>query len=311
MRRRPLCSSTSRVTATLLLSFLAVSSAAAAEVPLLPLPPTSPHVHNTEKDFTLRHIYHHGTYKYPELHRRLDVPKQAAVYMLENEDATNRQPVPALRAKSEIMSIERLVHRDRDTIDGILDYGRMRGKAVQLAAEDWTIDEVPGPNVTDKGTVLTFARMASDAYILEPGTGDWEDVKGGFNYTEDFGWQSDGLRGHIFADTENSTVVIGLKGTSPAMFDGSETTTNDKINDNLYFSCCCGQGGQFLWRQVCDCQTAAYTCNSTSLSPPSERNIATTPRLRTCTTMSQLFTRMPRYGSPDTRWVELCHRFSP
>ncbi|OSS53630.1 hypothetical protein B5807_00512 [Epicoccum nigrum] len=267
MRRRPLCTSASRVTASLLLSFLAVSTAAAtaAEVPLLPLPPTSPHLHNTEKDFTLRHIYHHGTYRYPELHRRLDVSKQAAVYMLEDEDATNRQPVPALRAKSEIMSIERLVHRDRDTIDGILDYGRMRGKAVQLAAEDWTIDEVPGPNVTDKGTVLTFARMASDAYILEPGTGDWEDVKGGFNYTEDFGWQSDGLRGHIFADTENSTVVIGLKGTSPAMFDGSETTTNDKINDNLFFSCCCGQGGQFLWRQVCDCQTTAYTCNSTCL----------------------------------------------
>jgi lipase ATG15 len=83
--------------------------------------------------------------------------------------------------------------------------------------------------------------------------------------TEDFGWETDGLRGHIFADTENSTIVIGLKGTSPAMFDGSETTTNDKINDNLFFSCCCGQGGQYLWRQVCDCQTSAYTCNSTCL----------------------------------------------
>ncbi len=35
----------------------------------------------------------------------------------------------------------------------------------------------------------------------------------GFNYTEDFGWEGDGLRGHIFADTENKTVVIGLKGT--------------------------------------------------------------------------------------------------
>jgi lipase ATG15 len=83
--------------------------------------------------------------------------------------------------------------------------------------------------------------------------------------TEDFGWETDGLRGHIFADTENSTIVIGLKGTSPAMFDGSETTTNDKINDNLFFSCCCGQGGQYLWRQVCDCQTSTYTCNSTCL----------------------------------------------
>ena len=263
MRRRPLCKSASPVTASLLLSFLAISSA--TEVPLLPLPPTSPHVHKTEKEFTLRHIYHHGTYRYPELHRRLDIPEKAAVWMVEHEDSTNREPVPVLRAKSETMSIERMVHRDRYTIDGILDYGRMKGKPVQLTAEDWTIDELLGPNVTDRETVLSFARMASNAYILEPNTGEWEDVGGGFNYTEDFGWESDGLRGHIFADTENSTVVIGLKGTSPAMFDGSETTTNDKINDNLFFSCCCGQGGQYLWRQVCDCQTAAYTCNSTCL----------------------------------------------
>lgn len=52
---------------------------------------------------------------------------------------------------------------------------------------------------------------------------------------------------------------------APAVFDGSETTTNDKINDNLFFSCCCGQGGQFLWRQVCECQTSTYQCNSTCL----------------------------------------------
>lgn len=178
---------------------------------------------------------------------------------------TLRKPAPRLRVKSEPMSIERLVDRSKDTIHGILEWGRTTGRAVQLAAEDWTVDEIAGPNVTDKETVLSFARMASNAYILEPNTGDWEDVGGGYNYTEDFGWESDGLRGHIFADTENSTVVIGLKGTSPAMFDGSETTTNDKINDNLFFSCCCGQGGQFLWRQVCDCQTAAFTCNSTCL----------------------------------------------
>ncbi len=49
------------------------------------------------------------------------------------------------------------------------------------------------------------------------------------------------------------------------MFDGSDTTTNDKENDNLFFGCCCGQGGQYLWRQVCDCKTSTYTCNSTCL----------------------------------------------
>ncbi|KAH7356275.1 autophagy related lipase Atg15 [Pyrenochaeta sp. MPI-SDFR-AT-0127] len=263
MRRRSPCTSASRVTASLLLSFLAVSTA--TELPILPPPPASPSPHNTERDLSLRHIFHHGTYKYPQLHRRLDVPETAAVWMADDHEPTHRRPVPRLRVRSEAMSIQRLADRSKDTINGILDWGRTTGRAVQLAAEDWTIDEIAGPNVTDKETVLSFARMASNAYILEPNTGDWEDVGGGYNYTEDFGWESDGLRGHIFADTENSTVVIGLKGTSPAMFDGSETTTNDKINDNLFFSCCCGQGGQYLWRQVCDCQTSAFTCNSTCL----------------------------------------------
>src|ERR1700755_1254677 len=50
---------------------------------------------------------------------------------------------------------------------------------------------------------------------------------------------------------------------APAVFDGSGTTTNDKINDNLFFSCCCGQGGRYGWLQVCDCQTSAFRCNST------------------------------------------------
>ncbi|KAH8732195.1 Alpha/Beta hydrolase protein [Phaeosphaeriaceae sp. PMI808] len=263
MRRRPLCTSASRITASLLLTFFAITTA--ANVPILPPPPISPQPHSTEKDFSLRHIFHHGTYKHPKLHRRLDVPEHAAVWTADDQDAGARKPAPRLRVRLEAMSIQRLTDRSKETIDGILEWGRTKGRAVQLADEDWTIDEIPGPNVTDKETVMSFARMASNSYILEPNTGEWEDVGGGFNYTEDFGWESDGLRGHIFADTENSTIVIGLKGTSPAIFDGSETTTNDKINDNLFFSCCCGQGGQYLWRQVCDCQTAAYTCNSTCL----------------------------------------------
>ncbi|KAF2687125.1 alpha/beta-hydrolase [Lentithecium fluviatile CBS 122367] len=255
--------SPARVTASLLLSFLAASTA--LELPVLPPLLAPPTLHdNTVKEFSLKHIFHHGAYKYPDLHRRLDVPKNAPVWMAEDEHA-ERELVPPLRARAEVMSIQRLVDRSKETIDGILEWGRTTGQAVQLAAEDWTVDELPGPNVTDKETVLSFARMASNAYILEPHTGDWQNVGGGFNYTEDFGWESDGLRGHIFADTANATVVIGLKGTSPALFDGSETTTNDKLNDNLFFSCCCGQGGQYLWRQVCDCQTSVYTCNSTCL----------------------------------------------
>ncbi|KAF2274076.1 alpha/beta-hydrolase [Westerdykella ornata] len=267
MRRKRLCTSTKTLTASLLISLLSVASASASDARILPPPPSTPdpNHNNPVREFSLRHIFHHGTYKYPNLHRRLDIPEQAAIWMADDENTSERLPVPPLRARAEVMSIQRLADRSKESIDGILDWGMRTGRAVQLAAEDWTIDELPGPNVSDKETVLSFARMASNAYIMEPHTGEWTDVGGGYNYTEDFGWESDGLRGHIFADTTNSTVVIGVKGTSPAVFDGSETTTNDKINDNLFFSCCCGQGGQYLWRQVCDCQTAAYKCNSTCL----------------------------------------------
>lgn len=48
-----------------------------------------------------------------------------------------------------------------------------------------------------------------------------------------------------------------------AVFDGAETTTNDKLNDNLFFSCCCAQQGHLLWRQVCSCKTSTFTCNQT------------------------------------------------
>lgn len=60
-------------------------------------------------------------------------------------------------------------------------------------------------------------------------------------------------------------MIIGIKGTSRALYDGDETTTSDKENDNLYFSCCCAQQGQWTWRQVCNCATDTYTCNSTCL----------------------------------------------
>jgi len=122
-------------------------------------------------------------------------------------------PAPRLRAKHQNLKIQRLADRSQGNIDQLLDTGRMRGQPVQLDASAWTIDDVPGPNVTDKETVLSFARMAANAYITDNKESDWYDVGHGFNYTEDFGWENDGLRGHIFADAQNQTVVIAVKGT--------------------------------------------------------------------------------------------------
>lgn len=217
-----------------------------------------------EKEFSLRHVYHHGTERYPQLHRYKDVSKDAQLVVSEDgirkQTVTNSFPARALSA-----NIQRMADRKRSTIDTMLDYAKRHGAAMPLSASGWTVDEIPGPNHTDKPTVLSLARMAANAYTEEPWTGNWVDVGCGFNNTESFGWELDGLRGHIYADKTNSTVVIGLKGTSMAIFDGAETTGNDKINDNLFGSCCCAQNGPYTWKQVCDCMNSTYTCNHTCI----------------------------------------------
>jgi lipase ATG15 len=261
----------------LALSPLAVAPAAAARrqspqdaLLLPPIPIDTAPRPSQQHEFTLRHILHKGSHQYPNLFRKVDITPGLSLDHIQDGDedpdyVTTVLSTDSYRTNSAPMTIERLADRRRSTIDRLLEAGQMRGEAVSLPASAWSMDDMDAPNITDKETILSLARMASNAYILKPRTGDWVDVGGGFNYTEDFGWESDGLRGHIFADTKNKTVVIGLKGTSPAVFDGADTTGNDKLNDNLFGSCCCGQGGQALWKQVCDCQTSAYTCNSTCL----------------------------------------------
>ena len=277
--------STGRVTAALLLSFLAASSTVASaalwrggwlDVPkqilLSPVyPPAAPVLGtpseqpNRQHEFTLRHMFHHGTHQYPDLHMRLDVHPGDTVW-IDAEGEGQREKHGSFFASSRPTIIQRLSDRRAAVIKSFMGTARLTGVTSTPPLSAWTLDEIVGPNVADKETVLSMARMAGNAYTMEPGTGEWQDVGGGFNESQGFGWEGDGLRGHIFADKDNSTIVIALKGTSPAVFDGAETTSNDKENDNLFASCCCGQGGHYLWRQVCDCQSSAFTCNKTCLT---------------------------------------------
>ncbi|KAI5864636.1 alpha/beta-hydrolase [Durotheca rogersii] len=267
------CDSAGRVTSKLVLSILAMSASPAAATfqnagatfpnepilaPLIPEPPQP-----AEHVFTLRHIFHHGTYRHPGLHRRRDIRESDAEIWLAEEDGHEAERILPLKAKSQPRKIERLVDRRPSTVDPLVAEARQRGYVIASSPSAWTVDEVLGPDVTDKETILTMALIAADAYVEKPGMPDWDEVGEPFNRSADFGWEGDGLRGHIWADETNSTIVVGLKGTSPAVFDGEGTTTNDKINDNLFFSCCCAQQGQWSWHQVCDCATSTYSCNNT------------------------------------------------
>ncbi|KAL9030978.1 MAG: hypothetical protein Q9196_000947 [Gyalolechia fulgens] len=277
------CHSAGRVTAKLLLSSLVAATTTSVtalwhgewldginQVPIvsIPAPPPSAQEHalNRDHEFTLRHIFHHGVYEHPNLHKRLDIRPEAPVWTFaEGEGEGVRVLAEPLHARSRAVSIQRLSDRRLPVLHHLMSTARLTGIPPITSPSAWTLDDVPGPNVTDKETVINLAIMAANAYDQDEHTGEWEDVGAGFNYSDSFGWEGDGLRGHIFADQGNKTVVVALKGTTPAVFDGAGSTTKDKINDNLFFSCCCAQGGHYLWKQVCDCSSSAFTCNQTCL----------------------------------------------
>lgn len=261
---RAQCSSSRRITARSLLSFFLLLPASNA-IQLGPVLPSQPRPQRGEHTFTLRHIFHRGTYEHPDLHLRLDVPPTSQNAFAFDDESVHSPAPQTLKVRSEDYEIERLADRSWGSVEKHLDYASLTGVPAPLHASQWTTDEIPGPDTSDKETVLNLAYIAANSYV--PGKDDvqWSNVSQGYNTSSPFGWEGDGLRGHIFGDEGNKTIIIGLKGTSPAVFDGDGTTTRDKLNDNLFFSCCCAQGGQYFWRQVCDCQTSTYSCNSTCL----------------------------------------------
>ncbi|TGZ83071.1 alpha/beta-hydrolase [Ascodesmis nigricans] len=251
--------------AKLLLSLLALSPVLVASepAPLVFLDPNLPvpGIDEGEHTFSLRHLLHHGTFRYPQMLKRLDVLPDTLVA---TEDTQTLRSRPTFKASSKVKKATRLQDRSKDVMETHLLNHRM-GKFSTFGVDAWISEPVRQPNITDKATVVALSKVAADAYIEVQGTDDWLDVGTPYNVSKDFGWQDQGLRGHIFADETNSTVIIGLKGTSSAVFDGAETTTNDKINDNLLFSCCCARVS-YLWTPVCDCYSGtAYTCNSVCL----------------------------------------------
>lgn len=148
---------------------------------------------------------------------------------------------------------------------------RSRGIFSVLEAEnpawnDWIYHDTFVPDVTDKETVVSLATMAANAYVDLPFTGDWTNVSDPWSEKLGLGWMGDGLRGHVFSNSDQSIVVLSLKGTSAAIFDtGGDTVARDKFNDNMLFSCCCARIS-YLWNTVCDCYTGkSYTCDQVCL----------------------------------------------
>ncbi|KAH7104063.1 Alpha/Beta hydrolase protein [Auriculariales sp. MPI-PUGE-AT-0066] len=117
----------------------------------------------------------------------------------------------------------------------------------------WEDKEVLIPDVMDLGTLTELAHLASNAYKLPDDT-TWHEEPN-WNNTIPIGEDSKGMRGHVFASADNSTIVLAVKGTSPFR---SPTTGQDKLNDNLMFSCCCAHS-------VCPCASRRNMCDTVCL----------------------------------------------
>ena len=150
---------------------------------------------------------------------------------------------------------------------------------------DWEEDEILGPNVDNRETLLELAKMTNNAY-LEPDETGWYALNGTWNVVRlspfpiylkmnqtcstqsfPFGWEpeSDGFRGHVFATSDNSTVIVSIKGTSAGVFGGGgPTAKKDRFNDNLLFSCCCARI-DWTWSTVCGCYRGGWKCHQDCL----------------------------------------------
>lgn len=129
------------------------------------------------------------------------------------DEPDNASALPILLARSEDTLVERLLDGQPLTVEGLLRHAQSYCQPPILDANAWKFEHLPGPNITDKETVLNLAIMASDAYVPDMGDPAWFNLSGGFNRSQSFGWQTYGIRGHVFADQDNSTVVIAIKGT--------------------------------------------------------------------------------------------------
>lgn len=220
-----------------------------------------------KKTFKLRHILHHNTRENPSDHGRLDITND---FIIGEDDEYSSNPVEYSstvehKCHESYKKIRRMAVRDPDTMEAYLAQAATRYRPSTLAI-DWVDELISIPNITDRDTMIALANMAANAYVELPHTGNWINVTDPWNTSQHFGWMRDGVRGHVFANDANDTIVISLKGTSSAIFDsGGDTAPNDKINDNLLFSCCCARIS-YLWNTVCDCYTGeSYTCNQTCL----------------------------------------------
>lgn len=235
------------------------------------------------RSFSLVQGVHFGTHAYPGLavQRSFDPTTYPAVQVASAEQGERIYELADLPIRSKRGRVWRPSHPARSQVYEDARRGRSPPHSGVDAQEtlSWEQVEVDVPDVQDVGTLSALAKMSSNAYIT-PKDGGWFDLDNttfgenhkDWNLSSSFGWQEDGLRGHVFSSgPSNESIIIAIKGTSAFSGGiGGPTGRNDKLNDNLLFSCCCARV-DWTWSPVCDCYNGTDSgsgnqrCNLTCL----------------------------------------------
>lgn len=163
---------------------------------------------------TIRHVLVHNSKRTGNPLLTYDVyPKNLAYVDKDNRD---RRFLRSSRLRSRPAQIYQLAHSQPMLSDNTPAKLRKASQGREAVNNDWRLEHVLEPDVSDKETVVSLAKMSSDAYLLDERAPDWLRLNSsaGFNLSSGFGWLDNRLRGHVFADAENRTVVIAIKGTS-------------------------------------------------------------------------------------------------
>jgi len=201
-----------------------------------PRPQVPCHHHNSasKNEFRLVEVHRAGVGKRRnQVYQVLNVAEDSTFHTLDGGDG--KYYVPSMSRQT-----THLADRSRQATKQYITQSRLRAQALrdaplspldfQSPAAQWISEDIQVPNITNMHVVTTLAKVSSNAYIRIPDTEDWYDLGKKWNESHDFGWEEYGLRGHVFANEDNSTIIVAMKGTSPPFVGGSDTSTNDKIN---------------------------------------------------------------------------------
>ena len=130
----------------------------------------------------------------------------------------------------------------------------------------------PQKSVNDIRTIRYLAEMSYDAYI-KINSSDWYN----FNNTSDI---RSSIKGYIF--WHDNRYIVALKGTSL-------TISNDRYNDNMFFSCCYYKQSN-LFKDACDIVTPDHVCSKTCYEKPTFNYLSVLDTLKFKVTDDVIFT---------------------